>query len=307
MLGAGMETPLARPEAVPPDLTGLRADQLSPQDRFQVPSSRPQVYLRAARWYLQLLKRDFMTSATNRDAGHVRSEYEGVWTPTNQEFADHMDASRAVFLVRGRPVFVNGWFIVKRYTDAILEAILRLKANSVLEVGSGRGRNLALFALRRPELQLTGLELTSSGVDNSRKLATELPEQFLRTAEFTGSPEEAKARVGRIAFHQGNAMQMPFPDKSFDVSFTSLVLEQLPRDFPRVLQEMRRVTRGYCIFNEAFTEANGWRGKAYLRRLDYFQASQQEFARHGLEPIYFTTALPQKLMFRSGLLVARVT
>ena len=35
-------------------------------------------------------------------------------------------------------------------------------------------------------------------------------------------------------------MKMPFADKSFDVSFTSLVLEQLPRDFPKVLQEMRR-------------------------------------------------------------------
>jgi SAM-dependent methyltransferase len=300
----GTVTTKAPPPA--PDLSGLRADQDPSSEAFRVPASRPMVYLRAAKWYLDLLKSDWLAPRINRDRAHVSGEYEAGWTPDNTDYAAHTDANRAVFLVQGKPVFVNGWFIVKRYTDLILAAIDRLGATSVLEVGAGRGKNLALFALRRPDLELSGLELTSTGVANSLSLVDDLPPQFLQVAGASLTPAEAKERLRRIRFHRGDAMDMPFADKSFDVSFTSLVLEQMPRDYPRVLQQMRRVTRKFCIFNEAFSEANGWRGRTHLKRVDYFRASVEEFARHGLEPIYFTTALPQKLTFRSGFLVARV-
>jgi SAM-dependent methyltransferase len=287
-------------------LSNLRADHHNPNDTLQVSVSRPELYLRAASRYFTLLKNDFIGHRPTRDQGHVFKEYERHWTPDNRQYADANDSSRAMFLLQGKPVLVNGWFIVKRYTDLILEAIERLKVTSVLEVGAGRGKNLALFALRKPELELTGLELTDAGVANSLKLADDLPEQFLRVAGVPLNVEAAKASLKKIQFHRGDAMKMPFADKSFDVSFTSLVLEQLPRDFPKVLQEMRRVTRRYCMFNEAFAEANNWRGRKHLERVDYFRTSLKEFERHGLEPVFFTTALPQKFTFRSGFLIARV-
>jgi ubiquinone/menaquinone biosynthesis C-methylase UbiE len=229
-----------------------------------------------------------------------------MWTPSNAEYAASEDANRAFFRVRGRPVYVNGWFIIKRYTDLILQALDRLEVESVLEVGAGRGKNLALLALQRPKLKLAGIELTKTGIENSLALAADPPLQLLRTAGVEKVTEEVKARLRQIEFHQGDAMKMPFPDKSFDASFTSLVLEQLPRDFPRALTEMRRVTRKYCVFNEAFSEANNWWGRRQLQRLDFFRSSVEEFPKYGLEPVFFTTALPQKLTFSTGLLVARV-
>jgi ubiquinone/menaquinone biosynthesis C-methylase UbiE len=287
-------------------LAGVRADHDTDGDPYRVPVSRPELYARLARRVIGLARSNLTESPTKRDAAFVSTQYEGVWTPNNREFAAHEDANRGFFLVRGRPVYVNGWFIIKRYVDLIVQALDRLEVQSVLEVGAGRGKNLALIALQRPNLKLTGIELTSAGYANSRQFADDPPEQLLRTAGFTGTTAEAKERLGKIEFHQGNALDMAFSDKSFDASFTSLVLEQLPRDFSRTLTEMRRVTRRFCVFNEAFREANTWWGRVNLRRLDYFNASTKEFAHYGLEPIYFTTALPQKLTFGTGLLVTRV-
>ena len=66
------------------------------------------------------------------------------------------------------------------------------------------------------------------------------------------------------------------------------------------------VTRGFCVFLEPFAEANGALGLAQLRALDYFRGSYESFREFGLEPVYFTTAIPQKIRFKTGLLVARV-
>jgi SAM-dependent methyltransferase len=301
-----MQTGTVDPQGAAAALLDLRADHDGLDDPWRVPVSRPGLYLRAAKRYLSLLKNDFLGERPTRDVNHVIREYGSQWSPDNRQYAEANDQARAMFLVRGRPVFVNGWFIVKRYTDLILQAIERLQVGSVLEVGSGRGKNLALFALRRPDLQLTGLELTDTGVANSVKLAEDLPPQFLKVAGVSRNLDEARSAVKKIQFHRGDATKMPFADKSFDLSFTSLVLEQIPRDFPKALQEMRRVTRRYCVFNEAFAEANNWRGRKHLTRVDYFRSSFKEFERYGLEPIYFTTDLPQKLTFRSGFLVTRV-
>ena len=69
---------------------------------------------------------------------------------------------------------------------------------------------------------------------------------------------------------------------------------------------MARVTSGYCVFLEPFADANGSLGRAQLRALDYFRDRLDSFREFGLEPVYFTSAIPQKIRFRTGLLVARV-
>ena len=47
-------------------------------------------------------------------------------------------------------------------------------------------------------------------------------------------------------------------------------------------------------------------GRAYLSSLDYFRAESGSFAQYGLEPVFFTTSIPQKAHFGTGLLVAKV-
>lgn len=284
----------------------LRAGIISDDDPFCFPVSKAGLYASAGRHYLRIFSDLVLGRRIHRDAHFVSNTYERIWGRNNATNATSMQKRHVPLWVGGHLALVSGWFLYWRCTRAILDAAANLGAKSILEVGSGRGLNLALMALRRPDLTYTGVELTSNGIEASRALVNDLPPQCLEVAGVATLNEERRAALKRIEFQQGNAMQMPFPDKHFDVSFTNLVLEQIPHDFGKALDEMRRVTRHYCIFNEAFAEANDWLGKAYLRRIDYFRFSKEEWRKHGLEPVAFTTEMPQKLTFRTGLLVARV-
>ncbi|MGI9098595.1 MAG: methyltransferase domain-containing protein [Solirubrobacteraceae bacterium] len=241
-----------------------------------------------------------------RDEERVSGTYESHYASDNAAYARSRDMQRDVFFEGRTPVYANGWYTIRFRSDLLVERLEGLSGASVLEVGSGRGTNLALLAMRRSDLSLTGLELTTEGVARARELVADPPVRHVRAAGFGRLDDDQRTALSRVSFHQASALDMPFPDDSFDVSFTCLVLEQLWNGHERVLREMRRVTRSHCVFLEPFADANGPLGKAYLRSLDYFRARSRDFARYGLEPVSFTTKIPQKVHFRTGLLVCRV-
>jgi SAM-dependent methyltransferase len=259
--------------------------------------------------YFQLFKRIFLHAFgthNQRDTDIVSSIYESAYRRKNASYAKSRRKRRDVFRDQSTLVYANGWFIIKAYSEMLVRVVDRVGARSVLDVGSGRGTNLVLLALQRPELNGTGLELTRTGVENSRGLLHALPPEHLAVAGYAEVDERQRQALDRIGFHQGSAFDMPFADKRFDLSYTCLVLEQMPRDWHRAVSEMRRVTSGYCVFIEPFSEANNIIGKACLRSIDYFRASYREFEKLGLEPVYFTSDFPQKVHFGVGLLVTRV-
>jgi len=247
-----------------------------------------------------------LRGAEPRDEEKVRGIYEDHYSADNAAYAASRDKRRDVFVFDGRPVYTDGWFTIRFHADLLVEALDELGADTVLEIGSGRGTNLAQLALRRPELDLTGIELTAAGVERTRRLLQDLPPQHLRAAGTDTLSPAQRSALDRVAVHQASALELPFADDSFDVSVTVLVLEQLAGSWGTVLDEMQRVTRSACVFLEPFSDANGMMGRVYLRALDYFRASHRDFAAHGLETVRFTTDIPQKLHFRTGLLVARV-
>jgi len=267
------------------------------------------LYLKTVRKYYPDLKKtlgSYFVPPLVRDQDSVSSHYERIWEIDNEDFVRARDNRRDIFLIGKRPVYTDGWFIIKSYTELLLNVINQLGVDSVLEVGSGRGNNLSLLALRRPDIKFCGLELTHAGVKASRDLVENLPQKYLTVSGFKGMTTQQREALGKIQFFQASALEMPFPNNSFDFSFTCLVLEQMPHYYIQVLQEIRRVTRKYCVFIEPFAEANNFFGIAYLRSVDYFRASYKFFADIGMEPIYFTTDFPQKLRFKAGLLIARI-
>ena len=245
--------------------------------------------------------------AAQRDRALVAEVYEREYRPSTEEFVRNRFERHDVFVVNRRPRWVNGWFTFEYRAELLERALTAAGARTALEVGSGRGILLALLALRRPELELEGIELVAGGVARSYELAAEAPDQLLQLAEIEALSAEQQAALARLRFHRGDAARMPFEDKAFDVSYTCLALEQMRTTVTEVVREMARVTRGYCVFLEPFAEANGLLGKAQLRRLDYFHGSYESFRDFGLEPVYFTKAIPQKVRFKTGVLVARVT
>ena len=93
-------------------------------------------------------------------------------------------------------------------------------AEDVLEVAAGTGAQLAELARRNR---------------GGRTVGVELSEGMLRTA---------RRRIGSTGAEllQGDALDLPFGDDSFDLVVNGYMLDLLPReDIPRALAEMRRV------------------------------------------------------------------
>lgn len=247
-----------------------------------------------------------LLAPVERSNAHVSAVYEDEYAESTEEFARSREQRRDAFVVDRRAVKADGWFSVEFRGDILQRVADATRAERVLEVGAGRGFNLTLLALRRPALELEGIELTEAGVVRSRELAAAPPEELVKLAGSTAISDDQRAALARIVFAQGDAREMPYADDAFDVSFTCLVLEQIPDAYPDVLREMVRVTRRYCAFVEPFADANGLLGRAQLRSLDYFRTSYKRFGKFGLEPVYFSTAYPQKVHFKTGLMIAEV-
>ena len=93
---------------------------------------------------------------------------------------------------------------------------------SILDVGCGTGEIAARLAERFPGASYVGIDLEEPHLERAR----------LRCAGF--GP--------RVRFERGDALQLDFPDASFDLVVSRHVLQALP-DAARALQEMVRVAR----------------------------------------------------------------
>jgi ubiquinone/menaquinone biosynthesis C-methylase UbiE len=121
------------------------------------------------------------------------------------------------------------WLIAPRITAA-MEAILNegdfsflLDAKEplkVLDVGCGGGQNSLFLKNRNPILQITALDLSADQIRRAR----------------------ARDPEGTVKFLVGDALQLPFPDKSFDAVFSLGAIKHWP-DMKKGLRECLRVLR----------------------------------------------------------------
>ncbi|HWM87051.1 MAG TPA: pseudaminic acid biosynthesis-associated methylase [Kofleriaceae bacterium] len=101
-----------------------------------------------------------------------------------------------------------------------------LPLTSILEVGCNLGWNLTYLSRLGP-YRLVGIEPQPEVVRRGRK------------------------RGDDFAILEGDAFDLPFKDGTFDLVFTSGVLIHIhPRDLPRALSEIERVSRRYVIYVE---------------------------------------------------------
>lgn len=130
------------------------------------------------------------------------------------------------------------WFLA-RFHQAAAELLAQANARSILDAGCGEG-----FAMR--EL-FTGSNAVTIGLDSS-----------------VGALQVARHFNPQRSFTAGDLLQLPFPNRSFDLVACMEVLEHLP-DPVQGLAELRRVTRDWLLLsvpNEPlFRGANFLRGK----------------------------------------------
>ncbi len=101
----------------------------------------------------------------------------------------------------------------------INEALVRIGASTVLDVGAGTGRGIRFLTSAQPGLEVHGVE----PVDALRERAVE-----------NGVPSERLSA--------GTGERLPFPDRSFDAVMALGVLHHVPDPAP-VVAEMQRVAR----------------------------------------------------------------
>lgn len=192
------------------------------------------------------------------------------------------------------------------YLATLSDVVGQLKPSRICEVGFGSGKNLIYMAPRFPDIQFCGYELTNQGVALAKNLqgGQSLPPNLAKLVGQNDAP--AMEAIRRIDFRQGNGRCLPAADKSFDLTFTVLALEQMWAILPQVLAEIRRVTSRYVIFLEAFREANDGLGCFNLLVRNYFRGDLKMMRAAGFSPLAFFRQLPLKHTHGVAMLVAEV-
>jgi len=132
--------------------------------------------------------------------------------------------------------------LIERFHRRIVRQVKTLSPTSFLDAGCGEGFVASRLLQAMPELALTGCDLSMEAL------------------------KVAAAANPQADFVYGSVVDLPFPDRSFDVVGCFEVLEHLPGDFPsRAIAELARVSRGTVLLSvphePLFSLANAARGK----------------------------------------------
>jgi ubiquinone/menaquinone biosynthesis C-methylase UbiE len=177
----------------------------------------------------------------------------------------------------------------------------------ILEVGGGHGRTLFPVSLLFPRSNFYALEYAQAGPAAAAKYRQEFAEEIRQEALSVSNNLAVEPPVRE--FINGDGKNLPYDDKSFDVSYTNLVLEQIPNpnDHDRVLNEMRRVTRKLCCFLEPWADAQTLLTFAFLRNNDYFRERSSKLLKLGFKKVHYQSLnFHANLRFRYGYAVAEV-
>ncbi len=118
----------------------------------------------------------------------------------------------------GQQSFITPWYLDELIRKTGIEADAY-----VLDIGSGVG-GPAIYIAEKTGCRMMGIDTSDVGIETARKFASD-----------TGLRS-------RVNFHLGDAMEMPFPDSSFDVAISINVMnvfkdkEELFRQVMRVLK-----------------------------------------------------------------------
>lgn len=115
-------------------------------------------------------------------------------------------------------------FFIKLFIKRIIKIIEKFQADNILDVGCGEGIIIYEISQKIPKIRIDGLDISSQSIQLAKKL---LPDNI---------------------FFVGDIIKMPFSDNTYDLTIALEVLEHLAEP-ELALQELKRVTRKYCLIS----------------------------------------------------------
>ena len=245
-----------------------------------------------------------LVGVQSRGQKHVQNEYRRQWGGRTalDVLAPKDGSSAVVWRDRGFLMDANG--LKRIYLLYLMRLIEVLNPRSVLEAGCGTGVNLFVLASRFPEIEFTGIELTTEGVAAAQAIQEHdtLTEAF---ATYSPLPPRDPSAHKRIRFHQASAAELPFEAGSFDLVITCLALEQMKAVRDSALSEIRRVAGRSAVMVEPFADwnADGMR-KHRIQAHAYFDATVDDLPRFGFKPAYVCPDVPAKIAMGVAIVAA---
>jgi SAM-dependent methyltransferase len=234
----------------------------------------------------------------------VRRVYNNYWAEDRSSGVLGTTGDRVLGTWNGQGFQIAAHATRRIHQLFMMRAIAILRPRTVLEVGCGRGQHLLTLACRFPDIHFTGLELTQAGVQATEAVIAQpvLPDSM---AAFAAEPLRDLSAHRRVEVVQGTAASLPFPDRAFDLVYTSLALEQMEAVRPAALSEVARVVGRHAMFTEPWRDYNeSGPGLDYVLLHGYFRGRIADLSPLGLRPIYATDTMPQKVQMRTGFVVA---
>jgi SAM-dependent methyltransferase len=261
---------------------------------------------RPASWRRILGRRLKAGGRNGREQLEVRKTYDQHYGATSAvaDWLVELDKRSLVAQWRDKGFVLTPGALRLAHLLYIARAIEVLRPASVLEVGCGNGNMLFSLSAMFPEVKFSGVELSAAGVALAVKAQEQgaLPASF--AAAFTAPVLDPMAHL-RVSVQVADARMLPFADRSIDLVYTRLALEQMEQIRPQVIDQIARVA------NRAVALVEPWRdfnradpGRAYIRRMGYFNGEARELEKNGFSPVLVTDDIPQKVQFSAGPVIA---
>lgn len=106
--------------------------------------------------------------------------------------------------------------------------------DAVLDIATGTGDVAFAFAKQKKDIQIIGLDISAAMLQRAKQKAEYVPVLNFKTGTYSAST--------RVEFLQGDALALPFEDRSFDIVTMAFGIRNLP-DYDKGLKEMVRVAK----------------------------------------------------------------
>jgi SAM-dependent methyltransferase len=251
-------------------------------------------------WWRRLIRR-----RSERTYGAVKIGYEKMWGRENlNNNVLHASGAKLIPLIWRDKGYMGPTETTKRFHQLFfMRAFAKYNPVNALEVGCGAGHVLMPMAARFPNTNFTGFELTDAGIEIIKGVQQEtLPQTF---SDFSPEPLVDLNAHKAIEIVQGNALELPFPDNSFEFVYTSLALEQMNPIRKQVMEQIARVAGKYVVLCEPWRDFNNEGiARDYIVMKDYFAAWVEDLKSYSLKPVFASDDMPAKYWLRMGFVIA---